>query len=93
MYLLTKFGDHRSYRNGDINSYINSYMDTLEKVELTASIGHIAIFLKSGIPIYNSEVPTGRKTRRRRRRKKCTQLQSVCASRKRNKQMYKTIDL
>ena len=64
MYLLTNFGDHRSYRNGDINFYINSYMDTLEKVELTTSTGHIAIFLKSGIPIYNSEVPdtTGRKT-------------------------------
>ena len=92
MYLLTKFGDHKSYRNGDINSYINSYMDTLEKVELTASIRHIAIFLKSEIPIYNSEVPTGRKIRRRRKKKR-TQLQSVCASRKRNKQMYKTIDL
>ena len=45
-------------------------MDTLEKTELTASIRHIAIFLKSGIPIYNSEVPdtAGRNTRRRRRR-------------------------
>ena len=63
MYLLTNFGDHRSYRNGNINSYINSYMDTLEKVQLITSIGHIAIFLKSGISIYNSEVPdTTRKT-------------------------------
>ena len=42
-----------SYKNGDINSYINSYMDTLEKAELTASIQHIVRFLKSGIPIYN----------------------------------------
>ena len=44
-------------------------MDTLEKSELTSSIGHIARFLKSEIPIYNSEVPNkdGRKTRRRRR--------------------------
>ena len=44
-------------------------MGTLEKAELTASIRHIVRFLKSGIPIYNSEVPdaTGRKTRRRRR--------------------------
>ena len=44
-------------------------MDTLEKAELAASILHIAIFLKSGIPIYNSEVPdtAGRKTRTRRR--------------------------
>ena len=43
-------------------------MDTLEKAGLTASIRHIAILLKSEIPIYNSEVPdtAGRKTRRRR---------------------------
>ena len=51
-----------------MNYYFNSYMDSLEKAELTASIRHIAKFLKSGIPIYNSEVPdmAGRKTRRRR---------------------------
>ena len=44
-------------------------MDTLEKAELIASIHHIAIFLKSVIPIYNSEVSdaTGRKMRRKRR--------------------------
>ena len=67
MYLLLTFGDHRSYRNGDINFHINSYMDFLEKIEITASIGHIARFSKSGIPIYNSEVPdtAGRKTRTR----------------------------
>ena len=70
MYLIAKFGDHRSCRKGDINSYINSYMDALEKAELTDSIRHIARFLKSGIPIYNSYVSdtAGRKTRRRRRR-------------------------
>ena len=35
---------------------------------LTTSIRHIARFLKSGIPIYNSKLPhtAGRKTRRRR---------------------------
>ena len=62
MNLLAKSGDHRSFRNGDVNSY----MDTLEKAEHTASIRHIARFLKSGIPIYNSEVPDtlGRKKRR-----------------------------
>ena len=65
MYLLAKFGGHRSYRNGDISSYI----DTLEKAELTASIRHITRFLKSRIPIYISQVPdsAGRKTRRRGR--------------------------
>ena len=57
MYLLPKFGGHRSYRNGDVDSYIYSYMDTLEKAKFTASIRHIARFLKSGIPIYNFEVP------------------------------------
>ena len=57
-----------SYKNGDINSYTNSYMDTLEKAELTASIQHIVRFLKSGIPIYNFEVPDTacNKTRKRR---------------------------
>ena len=68
MRLLVKFGDHRSYRNGDISSYIKSYMDTFRNAELPASIPDIARFLKLGIPIYNSEVPNaaGRKTRRRR---------------------------
>ena len=47
-------------------------MDTLEKAELIASIHHIAIFLKSVIPIYNSEVSdaAGRKRRARRRRRR-----------------------
>ena len=64
MYPLAKFGGHRFYRNKDINSY----MDILEKAELTASICHIAKSLKSGIPICNFEVPdtTGRETRKKR---------------------------
>ena len=43
-------------------------MDTLEKVELTTSMPHIARFLKSGIPIDNPDVPdtAGRKTTTRR---------------------------
>ena len=67
MYLLAKFGSHRSYGNGDINSYINSCLNTLEKAELTASVRHIERSTKLGIPIYNSEVPDtdGRKTRKR----------------------------
>ena len=46
-------------------------MDTLEKTKVTTSTRHIAIFLKSGTPIYNSEVldTAGRKMRRRRRRR------------------------
>ena len=44
-------------------------MDTLEKTEFTVSILHIARFLKSGIPIYNSEVSdtVGIKTRKGKR--------------------------
>ena len=41
MKLLAKLGGHRFYRNGDYNSYINFYMDILEK-EVTASTRHMA---------------------------------------------------
>ena len=79
MYLTARFDDRRSYRNGDISSYIssyiNSYVDTLEKAELIASVWHIVRFLKSGILIYNSEVPD--MTGRRRREEEHRQLQSV----------------
>ena len=72
MYLLAKFGSYRLYGNGDINSYISFYINTLENDEFTASVRHIEIFSKSGMPIYNSKVPdtTGRKTRKRRRGKR-----------------------
>ena len=30
MYLLAEFVGDKSYRNGDINSHINSYMDALD---------------------------------------------------------------
>ena len=53
---LVKFGDHRSYRNGDINSYINFNKDTSKKNELTASIIYIAIFSKSERAICNIEI-------------------------------------
>ena len=33
MYLLAKFGGHRSYGNEDIIFYINSHINTLEKAE------------------------------------------------------------
>ena len=58
MNLLAKFGDHKSYRNEDTNSYVKSYMDELhENAKLTASIPHIARFLNWGTPIYNSKDP------------------------------------
>ena len=67
MYLLVKFGSQRSYGNGDINSYISSCVNALEKAELTVPVGYIKRFSKSGIPIYNSKVldMADRKTRRR----------------------------
>ena len=79
MYLLARFGDHRSYRNGDINSYINSYMDTLEIAALTVLICHIGRFLKSGIPVYNFEAldTACRKTRRWRTRRKGRITQAI----------------
>ena len=68
MYLLAKFGNHRSSRNGKINSYITSYIDTLEKPQPIISIRHIARLWKSGIPICNCKVldRAGRKTKRRK---------------------------
>ena len=44
-------------------------MNTLKKAELTHSVYDTERFSKSGIPIYNSEVPgtAGRKTRKRRK--------------------------
>ena len=69
MYLLAKLGSDRTDGNGHINSYVNSYMNTFEKAELTDLVCHIERFLKSGIPICNSDLSdtAGRKTRRRRR--------------------------
>ena len=84
MYLLAKFGSYRYYGNGDINSYISSYMNTLEKAGLTASVHHIERFSKSEITIYNAEVPgtASRKTRKTRRRR--TQAIAKCYAFRKN---------
>ena len=68
MCLLAKLGDHRSNGNRDINSYINSYMNTSKKAELTTSIRHVEKFSKLRLPIFNSKVPVtiGRKIARSR---------------------------
>ena len=65
---VSRIWGHRSYVNGEISSWINSYMNTLEKAEIIVSILHIERLLKSGIPNYNSQVSdtTGRKLKRRR---------------------------
>ena len=54
-------------------------MDTLEKPELAALIRHIAIFLKSGMPIYNYKVPNtaGRRRKRKRRRRRRRRTQAI----------------
>ena len=44
MYLPAKFGGDRFHKNGGINSFINSYMDTFEDAELTTSVLHIGRF-------------------------------------------------
>ena len=85
MYLLDKFGGHIFNGNGDISSYINSYMNNSEKAELTVSICHIEISSKSGIPIDSSEVldKANRKTRKRR-----TQIIAKCYTFHANKKNF-----
>ena len=56
MCLIAKSGGFRSHGNEDINSYVNSYTNTSEKAEPTASTRFIKRFSKPGIPTYNSEV-------------------------------------
>lgn len=71
MFLLARFGSHKFHENGDISSYISSYVDDLAKDEFPALLYHIEIFLKSIIAIDNCKVAdtAGRKTRRVRRRR------------------------
>ena len=54
MSILAKFGGHRSYGNGEINRYINSYMNNLEKAKLSALICYIERISELGILTYNS---------------------------------------
>ena len=67
MYLFAKFGTNRSCGNAYFSFYIISYMNTLEKADITDALHDIERFSESGIPIYDSTVPDtpGRKTRRR----------------------------
>ena len=89
MYLLTNSGD---YRNGDTDSYIKSHMDTLEQAGLTFSIRDIVRFLKSGIPIYNSEVPD-MADRKKGKEEKQKQLQSVLRFTQRQKILAALLNL
>ena len=59
-------------------------MDTLEKAELTTSIHHNARILKSGIPIYNSEVQIQLEEKQQEDEHK-QNCKALCVSRKRKK--------
>ena len=66
-------------------------MDTSEKAEPTASIHHIESFWKSGILLYNSEVPdtAGRRNEKKKEKKKDTyNCKVLCVLRKRNNNIY-----
>ena len=56
-------------------------MDTLEKAKLTASTHHIALFLKSRIPIYNSRIRLAKKNEK----KNTGNCKALCVSHKRKK--------
>ena len=73
-----KFRDHRSCGNGDINSYINSSIDALEKAEVTISTHYIERLLKSGILIYISEVSDTMEEQREKEEGNC---KALCVSR------------
>ena len=55
--MLAKFDGDWSFGNGVIHSCVNSYMNTSKEVELKASVCHVETFSKSGMTIFNSEVP------------------------------------
>ena len=74
MYLFAKSGGIGSCKNEDINSYNNSFVDTFEKAELTASIRHAVRFLKLGIPF---TIPKSRIRLVEKREEQHRQLQSV----------------
>ena len=73
MYLIAKFGGHRFYGNGDINSYLNNS----QKSDLTASVHHIERFTKSGLSIYDSKVPDSAGAKKREEEEESRQLQSL----------------
>ena len=88
MYLLTKSGDHGFYRSGDINSYINSYLGTSEKAEVTAaSIGlDWEIFKISNTNLQSRSPRYGWQKKKEKKKKKNTgNCKALCVSSKRNK--------
>ena len=64
-----------SYGNGDINLYINSYLNISEKAEIDILIHHTERFSKSGILICSSKSWT--RMAEKREKEEHTQLQSV----------------
>ena len=75
--MLAKFGNHRSYRNRDINSY----MDTLGKAELTASIRLLRYF-----KIRNTDLQScssGYGWQKNEKKENTGNCKALCVSRKR----------
>ena len=67
MYMLAKFGDYSCLIEIEI-SILTLILTRIPWI-ITASIRHVARFLKPGTPIYNYKIPVtaGRKTTTRRR--------------------------
>lgn len=80
MNLLAKSGSYRSYENGDITSYIRSYMNTLEK----ASSPHRFAILRSFQNQDRFTIPKSGTCLAEKREGDHRQSQSVIRSRKRN---------
>ena len=77
MYLVVYFGNGE---NGDIKSYISSYVNILEKAELTTAVIHIDRISKSRIPIYNSKVQTQADRKKRRQLQNFRRLTSMSSN-------------
>ena len=84
MYLLAKVGGHRSYGNRDINSYINSYMDTFDKSYCEIfKIRNTDLQLRS--PRFGWQKNEKKKMKKKKKKKNTDNCKACCFSRKRNK--------
>ena len=85
MYLLVRFGGHKSNRNGDINSYINSYRENVEKVKIMVLIHHIGRFLIRNTDLFRY----GWQKIEKNEKKNLGNCKDLCISRKHKKQWQK----
>ena len=63
----------------NINSYINSYMITSEKVKLTISICHIDRFSKAEIPMYSPTQGWQKNEKNKEKMKNTSICKALCA--------------